>query len=915
MLSLIDEAESSDRPRLLTIVGVAGIGKTRLVREVVLHRRPDMRVLHGRCLAAGDGITYWALGEILRDACGIPLGDSGRLAQQRLRATLRPLFERQGLDRAQVDATIFALATTAGVRLPDNPLDRADPRDVAEELGRAWPRLATAFAAEGPVVMVVEDLHWAGKPLVDMLVRLVARSSGPVVVLATARPEFVEHHPGFGVGSADVSMVSLRSLTEQSSRRLLDALPHAKTLDRRRRDEILARAEGNPYFLDQLAAHLAEGGSVALPDTLHALLAARVDALPVAEKRTLQAAAVMGRVFWAEPLRGRSVQELAALENRGLVVARPVSGVTGQDEFAFRHALLRDVAYASLPAAQRALGHADVAAWLEDLSRERVGEVIELIAFHYSAAADNWDAVPPEAAENRKGEWVRGKAFRSLMDAGLGARRRYSIAKALDLHRAALRYATGVGERAEAIEAVGDDHETAYAGDDAVRAWREAITTLRGAPAHADRRAELCLKTAQMAVARWGGFRLPAEPAVGDRVVDEGLAVVRDQPTKAQLLSLRALCGGRWAWSGRPDPVPVAQRRRAAAEACALADRLGVPRLRGLALLGLAAVHFLDGRYDDAVDVVLDEAKLVERGGRDRDKALGQAIAGLLVSDVRGEFAPALEHARRSYASARSLSPHDRLHATYLVMACLEHLGRWRELDPYLEEHLALRQGPEREMSCPYIRSGPLIGALALARRGDTSWAREVAAGVTPDFDHPGNAEALRARLAIELGHPHEARELAELLVRRGRRPGPEELPYEALVLVEALQALGDHDGLRRALPAARDTAGYLAVVTPTCDRAEGVVLGAAGDRSAAVTLLDRAVAGFDRLAMPLQAARTRELLAAIDPQRSEQLLGAAVVAYTSLGAAPDLARLGKLSPAGARRPRAGSEAPGGTTR
>jgi tetratricopeptide (TPR) repeat protein len=390
---------------------------------------------------------------------------------------------------------------------------------------------------------------------------------------------------------------------------------------------------------------------------------------------------------------------------------------------------------------------------------------------------------------------------------------------------------------------------------------------------------------------------------------------VRDQPTKAQLLSLRALCGGRWAWTGRPDPVPVAERRTAAAEACALADRLGVPRLRGLALLGLAAVHFLDDRYDDAVDVVLAEAKLVERGGRDRDKALGQAIAGLLVSDVRGEYAQALEHALRSYESARTLSPHDRLHATYLVMACLEHLGRWSELDPYLEEHLTLRQGPEREMSCPYIRSGPLIGALALARRGDPEWAREVAASVTVDLDHPGNAEALRGRLAIELGHPEDARELAELLVRRGRRPGPEELPYESLVLVEALLALGDHDALRRSLPLARRTAGYLAVAAPTCDRAEGILLDAAGDPAGAVALLDRAVAGFDRLSMPLQAARTREHLATIEPLRSAELMGAAVMAYTSLAAAPDLARLHQVRTAGVRPPRAGGEAPGGTTR
>ncbi|MEV4352725.1 AAA family ATPase, partial [Actinoplanes sp. NPDC049596] len=507
VLGLIDDAVTSRSPRLITVVGPAGIGKTRLVREAVA-ARPGLRVLQGRCLAAGDGITYWPLGEILRDACGIPLSAPGPVAADRLRAAV-PHPE-----------TVHALAAGAAIRLPGNPLSNADPRTVAEELGRAWPRFVTALAARGPVLLVIEDLHWAGGPMLAMLARLVARSAGPVVLLTTARPELLEHHGAITAAS----VVSLSALTDEAARELVTGLPH----DPGRRDEILARAEGNPYFLGQLAAHLAEGGSGALPDSLHALLSARVDALPTAEKRLLQAAAVMGRVFWAEPMRDRLDPEaLASLEARGLVLARPSPGAAGQEEYAFKHALLRDVAYAALPTAQRATGHADVAAWLEEISRERVDEVIELIAFHYAAAADN-------AATN---DWVRAKAFRSLIAAGVGARRRYAVEKALDLHRRALRYTS---DPAEALEAIGDDHETAYAGDDAVATWREAI-----ALTHGDRRAALCLKTATMVVTRWGGFRAPADPALGDRVIDEGLAAVSDPSTRARLLSLRALCGSR----------------------------------------------------------------------------------------------------------------------------------------------------------------------------------------------------------------------------------------------------------------------------------------------------------------------------------------------------------------------------------
>ena len=791
VLSLVDEAAGSRRPRLITVAGPAGIGKTRLVHEVIA-RRPGLRVLRGRCLAAGEGITYWALGEILREACGISLGDSGETGRQRLISRLTPLLGQ---------ATVFALATTAGIRLPGNPLDSADPRGVDDELGRAWPRLATAFAAQGPLLLVVEDLHWAGAPLIAMLTRLVARAEGPVVVLTTARPEFFAERDRPQDENADV--VSLRALPAADGRTLLDGLPGTERLDGRRRAQILDRADGNPYFLGQLAAHVAEGGYGALPDTLHALLAARVDRLPMAEKVLLRRAAVIGRTFWAAPLRA-APEQLRALEDRGLIRVRPASSVTGQDEYAFQHALLRDVAYAGLPVAERAAGHAGAAAWLEEVSRERIDEVIELVAVHYAAAADGPDA----------DDWVRGKAFRSLIAAGVGARRRYAVRRALELHQRARRFAAGPAEVAEALEALGDDHETAYDGDEAVRAWREAINALP----KGDRRARLCLKTGQMVVGRWGGFRTPADPALGDRVIDEGLAAVTDPATKTQLLALRALCGGRWAWTGRADPVLVTERRRAADEACALAGRVGSASLRGLALLGVSAVLFNEERYAEAADTVL---ALVELEGRDRDRALGHTVASLVIGGVRGDYELALHHARRSYEWARTLSPHDRLHGTAATLICLEQLGRLDEIDPFLEEHLALRRGPEAGMACPYIRSGPLVGALALARRGEPGRAAEVAATVAIDLTHPGNAEVLRARLALESGDVATARELAERLVRMNRRPGPEEIPHEALLLVEALAAADDRAALQAFLPRARRAAGYLAILGPACDRVE----------------------------------------------------------------------------------------------
>jgi hypothetical protein len=149
----------------------------------------------------------------------------------------------------------------------------------------------------------------------------------------------------------------------------------------------------------------------------------------------------------------------------------------------------------------------------------------------------------------------------------------------------------------------------------------------------------------------------------------------------------------------------------------------------------------------------------------------------------------------------------------------------------------------------------------------------------------------VRAELAIELGDAGTGRDLAERLVRLGRRPAPEEIPHETLVLVDAMEAQGDYDALMSFLPTARAASGYLAVATPTCDRAEGVARAAGGDSRAAGELLTRAIAGFDRMSLPLAAARSREHLARVRPERGDELRRAALRTYTELGAARDAAR------------------------
>src|SRR5437763_1495812 len=164
------------------------MGKSRLVEEflrVSSAKYPTLSVLRGRCLAAGQGITYWALGEILRAATGIGLGDPAEVAGDKLRRGVRDILAPLALSESEVVETVSALAFSAGIQLPGNPLEAMEPRAVVGRLSQAWPRFATAFASKGPAAFVVEDLHWAEGQLLEMLERLLARSSGSVLFLVT----------------------------------------------------------------------------------------------------------------------------------------------------------------------------------------------------------------------------------------------------------------------------------------------------------------------------------------------------------------------------------------------------------------------------------------------------------------------------------------------------------------------------------------------------------------------------------------------------------------------------------------------------------------------------------------------------------------------------------------------------------
>jgi DNA-binding SARP family transcriptional activator/tetratricopeptide (TPR) repeat protein len=916
----LDEVVASRTPHLMLVYGTAGIGKSRLTREFVGIAReshPSLLVLKGRCLAAGRGITYWALGEILREAFGIALNDGVTSAAGRLWAGARRVLSGLGLADDELDRSVFALATTAGIALPNNPLDQTEPRAVADELARAWPRLATGLATKQPTVLLIEDLHWAGEQLIEMLERLTARAEGPLLVIATARPEFAEAHTRFGAGREGITTVSLQPFSEAEADSLMAGVLGSVRLPEEMRAGILRMAEGNPFFLEEIILRLIDSGAItreedrwtvppdaapiSLPDTVHGVLAARMDSLPAVEKRVLQEAAVVGRVFWEASL-ARVMPEqalrvaLLGLEDKGLVTARPTSSIGGQAEFQFKHALVREVAYTGLPKVRRARAHAECASWLEELAGDRLDEFIELVAHHYRLAVAGEDADLAWAGDARELESLRARAFEVLLSAGTAARRRFAISKAIEIHEQALGLASDDLERATALADIGEDHEVNFHGDEALEAYGEALALVRSRPEAISLRARICLMAGRMAAVKWGIFRSEPTPSAVEQLIDEGFEAATDDETRNWLMVLKGTLGLRWLWwqyesdeSAIKDPLPLSERIRYAEEGVETAERLDRPALLSLAYRTLGLLQSLAGSWGRTVEIARRDLLLANQL-EPSEKAFALFFNAIFLMEIEGEYLPSLPHAEHSLEIARGLTRHELMHGTYTVMNALYHLGQWEGLDALAREHAeALNQ--EQGIGCPYSRVGPVVAATALAHQGRLDQAAEFAATLTPNLDRPALPEALLARYLVARGDAEAGLELSERIL--GRSIYAEENSFEVLAKLDALVALEDWSALTDFLPHARSFSEGLALIGPASDRAEGMVRAASGERDTAEDLFRRALSSFERMGVAFEAALTKEQLATVTSvDDAVRLRKEALAVYERLGAEPHAERM-----------------------
>jgi class 3 adenylate cyclase/tetratricopeptide (TPR) repeat protein len=388
-----ERALAEERCVLVTVLGSAGVGKSRLVHEFLTETRAAAEVLRGRCLPYGHGITWYPVAELLRSAVGLDETAEPADVLDRLRGRL------EGVDDAEV--ILARLAEPLGIATEPAPL---------EELFWAIRRFVERLAVDRPVVVVLDDLQWAEPSLLDLVDHLADWVHGvPMFLLAMARPELLDLRSGWGGGKPDATTFLLEPLPASDTEQLVEALLEGATITALARGRIAAAADGNPLYVEQVIEMLVDDGlvqrdvdgalvigdleTISVPPTIQALLAARLDRLSDGERRTIERASVVGKEF-----AHRDVTELTPAESRPAVPGQLMGLVrkelirpdrrpdSGGETYRFRHLLVRDAAYDSLPKMERAELHERFADWLERTAGDRLADIDEIVGYHLDQA-------------------------------------------------------------------------------------------------------------------------------------------------------------------------------------------------------------------------------------------------------------------------------------------------------------------------------------------------------------------------------------------------------------------------------------------------------------------------------------------------------------------------------------------------
>jgi class 3 adenylate cyclase/tetratricopeptide (TPR) repeat protein len=796
---------------LVTIFGEAGVGKTRLIQALndVAEEWPGLiRWRQGRSLPYGEGLSFWALTEIVKADAGILESDLPKEAERKLSDSLEPYLA----DRGEREWVHGGLAPLAGA--PRGALET--PR---EEQFAIWRRWFEALAADSPFVVVFEDLQWADDGMLDFVEHLVDRSVGlPLLVVGAARPELLERRPAWGRDGRNQTTIALSPLADQETAMLIGALLGGAVLPPETQSALIERCGGNPLYVEEFVRMLRDQGSLRagavlpgempMPQTVQLLIGSRIDTLPPIEREILRDAAVVGKVFWSgsvEAVAGLPedvvVRALDESVRREFVRRSPEPSFQGQQEFAFNHRIVQEVAYGQIPRAARADKHIATARWMRAIAGSRVPEIAELLAHHYGQGLAYRRAARPDADVDDLARAAGG----ALMVAGDRAKR-LDAARAVDLFRRARAVLpSGDADRTLALLEAAEAAEQAGRLDEAERDFDAAIVELRAGD-DPEALGEALARGAQ-SVLRYG--------TSARALLEEAVSILEALPAGSELVRAYARMAGHLYVSGdAAAAIPWADK------ALELADELGLDDEAVLALQYRGASRSQTGDGGGLED-------LREALRRGLELGLGQEVATTynnLAYELWFWEGPAAAQAMwdemTEFCRGRGFATLG-MWAQAGMLESLFDLGQWERVDALTAEILEWERthGPSR------------VGIPALEYR---AWVR------------------------VRRGRWDEAAELVERALPRARDIGyPEFAAPVAVIAAEVALAAWEPDRVRAALDefvrVTDEAADYRVALLPVVAR----ILWAVDDVSEAAALVRSAPEPrAKRLRLSLEAAR-----------------------------------------------------------
>jgi class 3 adenylate cyclase/tetratricopeptide (TPR) repeat protein len=735
--SLVGSAEFA-APRLVTLVGGAGVGKSRLLWELrqSLEDEPEEAVWRqGRCLGYGSGVSFSAFAELVKSHAEILESDAADTVAEKLGATVAALVQ----DVAARDWTEAYLRPLVGLEGAERLSG-----DRRGEAFSAWRRFVEGIAARGRVVLAFEDLQWGDDGLLDFVEHLNRWSVGlPLTIVCTARPELCERRPMWP------GVIQVEPLSVEDTTALVDALLGSTALRVELRDELLVRAAGNPLYAEEFVRMFQERRSdegVQLPETVQALISGRLDTLHPEAKAILRDAAVVGHGFWVGALahvsgrqREQIERRLGELQWKELVRAHPGSAVAEESQYTFWHVLVRDVAYAQIPRAARAEKHRLTAEWIESLAWGRA-DLTELLAHHYTSALEYARLARQETAE------LVDRARIALRDAGDRALTLYAYPAAARFFRDALElWPADDPARPQLLFCLGKAlFWSERGGADELARAREAMIEA----GDVGRASQADVLLSRLAIAR-------GDPDVASVHATAAVALLRDAPSSSEQAEAVSNLVAVHAVRGESD-----RALEASSQALALAEALSLDEIKAETLTFRGHARILGGDEDGIADLEL----AVEVAEEASAPAIVRSCANLATSLVElGQ----LERAWAVYERGRTAAARfgDAIGMHWLAAERPYELywrGAW-------DDALAAAEVLLREQDAGYGGyAGSSVRAWIRLARGDFAGALDDSATAlgfarrAKDAAALCSALALRARVLAEGGRREEAMPIAD---------------------------------------------------------------------------------------------------------------------------------------------------------